>query len=58
MDFLYEGLHAGASIKAVVDLIGTCSRTLRRWGLDISDQGFRVDRRKGAPCEVAHRFTA
>ncbi len=58
MDFLYEGLNAGASIKAVADLIGICSRTLRRWGLDISDQGFSVDRRKGAPREVAHRFTA
>ena len=49
MDFLYEGLHAGASIKAFADLIGICSRTLRRWGLDISSQGFSVDRRKGAP---------
>jgi len=39
MDFLYEGLNAGASIKAVADLIGICSRTLRRWGLDISGQG-------------------
>jgi putative transposase len=58
MDFLYEGLNAGASIKAVADLIGICSRTLRRWGIDISGQGFSVDRRKGAPREVAHRFTA
>ena len=58
MDFLHEGLNAGASIRAIADLIGICSRTLRRWGLNISDQGFSVDRRKGAPHEVAHRFTA
>lgn len=58
MDFLYEGLNAGASIKAVADLIGICSRTLRRWELDISGQGFSVDRRKGAPREVAHRLTS
>jgi putative transposase len=57
MDFLYEGLNAGASIKAVADLIGICSRTLRRWVLDISGQGFSVDRRKGSPREVVHRFT-
>lgn len=58
MDFLYEGLNAGATIKAVADLIGICSRTLRRWGLDISGQRFSVDRQKSAPREVAYRFTA
>ncbi len=56
MEFLYEGLNAGASIKAVADLIGICSRTLRRWGLDISGQGFSVDRRKGAPRRADSKF--
>ncbi len=58
IDFLNECLNAGASIKAVADLIGICSRTLRRWWLDIRGKGFSVDRRKGASREVAHRFTA
>jgi transposase-like protein len=57
MDFLREGLNAGASIKSVADLIGICSRTFRRWGLGLAAQGFSVDRRRGAPREVAHRFT-
>ena len=57
MEFLREGLNAGASIKSVADLIGICSRTFRRWGLALAAQGFSVDRRRGAPREVAHRFT-
>lgn len=58
MELLQEGLRAGASMNAVADLIGICSRTLRRWGVDIRDQGFSVDRRKGAPRVVAHKLTA
>ena len=40
------------------DRIGIYSRTLRRWGLDISGQGFSVDRRKGSERDVRHRFSA
>ena len=58
MEFLQAGLNAGASFKAVADLIGICSRTLRRWCFDRRAQGFSLDRRKGAPRKVAHRFTA
>jgi transposase len=47
MDFLYKGLNAGASIKAVADLIGIHSRTVRRWGLDIGGQGYSVEAVRG-----------
>jgi transposase-like protein len=32
MELLKEGLPAGASVKAIANLIGICARTLRRWG--------------------------
>lgn len=44
-------------MKVIADLLGVCRRTLRRWRLDISGQVFSVDRRKGAPRKVAHKFT-
>jgi len=44
-------------MKAIADLLGICGRTLRRWRLDISSHGFSLDRRKGAPRQVAHKFT-
>ncbi len=56
--FFKEGKEAGLPIKAVADLLGICGRTLRRWRLDISGQGFSADRRKGAPRQVAHKFSA
>jgi hypothetical protein len=55
---LQEGLHAGASFKAVANLFGICSRTLKRWRIGINAQGFSVDCRKGSPRHVVHRFTA
>ena len=54
---LEEGISRGASAKAVADLFGLATRTLRRWGLMIRSQGFCSDQRKGAPRHVAHRFS-
>jgi putative transposase len=54
---LQEGISRGASAKAVADLFGLATRTLRRWGLMIRSQGFCSDQRKGAPRHVAHRFS-
>ena len=36
MDLHQEGLDAGASIKAVANLFGICSRTLKRWDIAIN----------------------
>ena len=58
MRFLEEGMNAGAPMKAIADLLGICARTLRRWRLDFSAQGFSVDRRKGSIRQVSHKFTA
>ena len=58
IDFLNEGAEAGLPMKAIADLLGVCGRTLRRWRMDISGQGFSLDRRKGAPRQVAHKLTA
>jgi hypothetical protein len=33
MELFREGVSAGVSTKAIADLIGICSRTLRRWGI-------------------------
>jgi putative transposase len=55
---LKEGRELGLTMKAVADLLGICARSLRRWGLEFSGQGFSVDRRKGAPRQVAHKFSA
>ena len=57
IDLLNEGAEAGLPMKAIADLLGICGRTLRRWRLDISAQGFSLDRRKGALRQVAHKFT-
>ena len=57
IDLLNEGAEAGLPMKAIADLLGICGRTLRRWRLDISGQGFSLDRRKGALRQVAHKFT-
>ena len=46
IDFLNEGAEAGVPTKVITDLIGVSQRTLRRWRLDISGQGFSRDRRK------------
>lgn len=55
---LKEGRELGLSIKVMADFLGVCVRSLRRWQLDFSGQGFSVDRRKGSPRQVAHKFTA
>ena len=57
MELFREGLKEGASATAIADLIGICSRTLRRWGIAFQTHGFSQDRRKGSPRNVAHRFT-
>ena len=57
MELFREGLHKGARAKAIADLIGICSRTLRRWGIAFEACGFSQDRRKGSPRVVAHRFS-
>jgi hypothetical protein len=45
-------------MKVLADLLGICIRSLRRWRLDFNGQGFSVDRRKAAPRQVAHKFSA
>jgi len=57
IDLLNEVAKAGLPMKAMADLLGICGRTLRRWRLDISVQGFSLDRRKGALRQVALKFT-
>jgi hypothetical protein len=57
MVLVQEGLNAGASIKAVANLFGICSRTLKRWDIAINAHGFSVDSRKGSLHNVVHKFT-
>ena len=57
VELLDEGISHGASAKAIADLFGVTTRTLRRWGLMIRSEGFSCDRRKGAARHVAHRFS-
>jgi hypothetical protein len=45
-------------MKAVADLLGLCERTLRRWWLAFRCLGFSLDRRKGSPRRVGHKFSA
>lgn len=54
---LQEGISRGVSVKAIADLFGLATRTLRRWGLMIRAQGFSRDQRKGASRHVMHRFS-
>ena len=54
---LQEGIQHGVSIKAIADLFGIASRTLRRWGLMMRAQGFSRDRRRGSARQVVHRFS-
>lgn len=55
---LQEGINRGVSAKAIADLFGLATRTLRRWDLMIRAQGFSRDQRKGSSRRVMHRFTA
>jgi uncharacterized protein (DUF2141 family) len=57
MELLNEGLRAGASLKAIADLLGICTRTLRRWGMAFEAYGFSRDCRKASARMVAHRFS-
>jgi IS30 family transposase len=57
IELLKEGLRAGASLKAIADLIGICTRTLQRWGIAFGAYGFSQDRRKASARMVAHRFS-
>jgi len=54
---LQQGISRGVSAKAIADLFGLATRTLRRWGLMIGAQGFSRDQRKGASRQVMHRFS-
>jgi len=55
---LEEDVSRGISAKAIADLFGLATRTLRRWGLMIRAQGFSHNQRKGASRHVMHRFSA
>ena len=57
LELIAEGQRQGVSIKPIADLIGVCSRTLRRWGIAFNAHGFSQDCRKGSPREVVHRFS-
>jgi len=52
-----EGISLGATLKALANLFGLPTRTLRRWGLMIRAQGFSCDQRKGAARNISHRFS-
>ena len=43
MDFLKAGTDAGSPPAEVADLLGFFGRTLRRWRLYMSGQGFGID---------------
>jgi len=58
LELVQEGISLGATLKAVANLFGVTTRTLRRWGLMLRAQGFSCDQRKGAARNVAHRFSA
>jgi hypothetical protein len=58
MELFRESIKEGASANAIADLIGICSRTLRRWGIAFQTHGFSQDCRKGSPRDVVHRFSA
>jgi hypothetical protein len=53
-----EGISHGATLKALAQLFGIPTRTLRRWGLMIRAKGLSCDQRKGAARWIAHRFSA
>jgi len=57
VELFQEGRRQGASANAIADLIGLCSRTLRRWGIAFEANGFSQDRRRGSTRVVAHRFS-
>lgn len=47
----------GASASAIADLLGICTRSLRRWGHAFAVYGFSKDGRKGSQRQVSHRFS-
>ena len=55
--FLNKGAKAVLAIKVIANLPGGCIRTLRRRHLNISAEELSLDRRKGTPRKVAHKFT-
>jgi putative transposase len=54
---LQEGISRGVSAKAIADLFGLATRTLRRWGLMLRAPRFSRDQRKGASRHVRHGFS-
>ena len=52
-----EGQRKGVSASAIADLLGICTRSLRRWGHAFAAHGFSKDGRKGSRRHVSHRFS-
>lgn len=40
MELFQEGRRKGVRAHAIADVIGLCSRTLRRWGIALAAHGF------------------
>jgi putative transposase len=57
MELLKDGVHTGASIKAVANLFGICPRMLKRWGLAGNANALSVDSRKGSLRHEVHKLT-
>lgn len=57
MEIFQEARQLGVAAKAIADVIGISSRTLRRWGIAVEAYGFSKDGRKGSAREVGHRFS-
>ena len=52
-----EGKRKGVSASAIADVLGICTRSLRRWGRGFAVHGFSKDGRKGSQRQVSHRFS-
>ncbi len=48
VELVQEGRRKGVRAHAIADLIGLCSRTLRRRGIALAAHGFNQDGRKGS----------
>lgn len=57
MELFQEGRRKGVRAHAIADVIGLCSRTLRRWGIGLAAHGFSQDGRKGSIRIVPHQFS-
>jgi len=57
VELFQEGRRKGVRAHAIADVIGLCSRTLRRWGIALAAHGFSQDGRKGSIRTVPHQFS-